>query len=147
MPRWMLIFRNPFISHCQHCHCCCQGSSCLQTISSCGIDTFLWEYSTVRTRMVKFPSHVLKFTWGLSLSRTGIQRGFYMCYSTLVHQSCWSEFSQPSKQSVVFFFCLSYNNCTLRHKHRHVCTFPYSCLSGKLWYLQHNCVGDTIVYH
>ena len=21
------------------------------------------------------------------------------------------------------------------------------CLSGKLWYLQHNCVGDTIVYH
>ena len=20
-------------------------------------------------------------------------------------------------------------------------------LSGKLWYLQHNCVGDTIVYH
>ena len=23
----------------------------------------------------------------------------------------------------------------------------YCCLSGKLWYLQHNCVGDTIVYH
>ena len=23
----------------------------------------------------------------------------------------------------------------------------YHCLSGKLWYLQHNCVGDTIVYH
>ena len=21
------------------------------------------------------------------------------------------------------------------------------CFSGKLWYLQHNCVGDTIVYH
>ena len=24
---------------------------------------------------------------------------------------------------------------------------PYTSLSGKLWYLQHNCVGDTIVYH
>ena len=24
---------------------------------------------------------------------------------------------------------------------------PHRCLSGKLWYLQHNCVGDTIVYH
>ena len=23
----------------------------------------------------------------------------------------------------------------------------YRCLSGKLWYLQHQCVGDTIVYH
>ena len=23
----------------------------------------------------------------------------------------------------------------------------YRWLSGKLWYLQHNCVGDTIVYH
>ena len=23
----------------------------------------------------------------------------------------------------------------------------YRCLSGKLWYLQHNCVRDTIVYH
>ena len=23
----------------------------------------------------------------------------------------------------------------------------YCCISGKLWYLQHNCVGDTIVYH
>ena len=21
------------------------------------------------------------------------------------------------------------------------------CLTGKIWYLQHNCVGDTIVYH
>ena len=21
------------------------------------------------------------------------------------------------------------------------------CISGKLWYLQHSCVGDTIVYH
>ena len=25
--------------------------------------------------------------------------------------------------------------------------WPYPWLSGKLWYLQHNCVGDTIVYH
>ena len=24
---------------------------------------------------------------------------------------------------------------------------PHHCLSGTLWYLQHNCVGDTIVYH
>ena len=24
---------------------------------------------------------------------------------------------------------------------------PSCCVSGKLWYLQHNCVGDTIVYH
>ena len=23
----------------------------------------------------------------------------------------------------------------------------YRCLGGKLWYLQHNCVGDTTVYH
>ena len=23
----------------------------------------------------------------------------------------------------------------------------YRCLNDKLWYLQHNCVGDTIVYH
>ena len=23
----------------------------------------------------------------------------------------------------------------------------YRWLSGKLWYLQHSCVGDTIVYH
>ena len=23
----------------------------------------------------------------------------------------------------------------------------YRCVSGKLWYLQHYCVGDTIVYH
>ena len=23
----------------------------------------------------------------------------------------------------------------------------YRCLSGKLWYLQHNCVWDTIIYH
>ena len=23
----------------------------------------------------------------------------------------------------------------------------YCCHSGKLWYLQHNCVGDTIVYN
>ena len=23
----------------------------------------------------------------------------------------------------------------------------YRWLSGKLWYLQHNCVEDTIVYH
>ena len=23
----------------------------------------------------------------------------------------------------------------------------FHCLCGKLWYLQHNCVGDTIVYH
>ena len=23
----------------------------------------------------------------------------------------------------------------------------YRCLSGKLWYVQHKCVGDTIVYH
>ena len=25
--------------------------------------------------------------------------------------------------------------------------FKYRWFSGKLWYLQHNCVGDTIVYH
>ena len=25
--------------------------------------------------------------------------------------------------------------------------YAYLCLSGKLWYLQHICVGDTIVYH
>ena len=25
--------------------------------------------------------------------------------------------------------------------------FLYRCLRGKLWYLQHNCDGDTIVYH
>ena len=24
---------------------------------------------------------------------------------------------------------------------------PHHCLSGKLWYLQHNCVGDNLVYH
>ena len=23
----------------------------------------------------------------------------------------------------------------------------YRCLRSKLWYLQHNCIGDTIVYH
>ena len=29
-----------------------------------------------------------------------------------------------------------------------ICSLPvrYRCLNGKLWYLQHNCVGDTIVY-
>ena len=26
-------------------------------------------------------------------------------------------------------------------------SFAYYWLSGKLWYLQHSCVGDTIVYH
>ena len=26
-------------------------------------------------------------------------------------------------------------------------TKPHRWLSGKLWYLQHSCVGDTIVYH
>ena len=26
-------------------------------------------------------------------------------------------------------------------------SMTYHWLSGKLWYLQHNCVGDTIVYH
>ena len=26
-------------------------------------------------------------------------------------------------------------------------TPPSYCLNGELWYLQHNCVGDTIVYH
>ena len=26
-------------------------------------------------------------------------------------------------------------------------TVTVRCISGKLWYLQHNCVGDTIVYH
>ena len=25
--------------------------------------------------------------------------------------------------------------------------YKYCCLSSKLWYLQHNCVGDTIVYY
>ena len=28
----------------------------------------------------------------------------------------------------------------------HIHIRMYCCLSGKLWYLQHNCVGDTIVY-
>ena len=23
----------------------------------------------------------------------------------------------------------------------------FRCFSGKIWYLQHHCVGDTIVYH
>ena len=27
-----------------------------------------------------------------------------------------------------------------------VCQASISCFSGKLWYLQHDCVGDTIVY-
>ena len=37
-----------------------------------------------------------------------------------------------------------YHQCWPREIH---VMSSYRCLSGKLWYLQHNCVGDTIVYH
>ena len=41
------------------------------------------------------------------------------------------------------------NNIIKLCGHHSVCWLPGNirCLSGKLWYLQHNCVGDNIVYH
>ena len=40
-----------------------------------------------------------------------------------------------------------------RAKHMIFIVFKYTLevmacwFSGKLWYLQHNCIGDTVVYH
>ena len=42
----------------------------------------------------------------------------------------------------IIFDSLRLNDCIC-----FVMKSPFRCLSGKLWYLQHNCVGDTIVYH
>ena len=37
--------------------------------------------------------------------------------------------------------------CCVVPWYQSISSTSYQCLSAKLWYLQHICVGDTIVYH
>ena len=45
------------------------------------------------------------------------------------------------KNIIRVFSVFQFNPC------KQFALFIFRWLSGKLWYLQHNCVGDTIVYH
>ena len=49
--------------------------------------------------------------------------------------------SHTSPHSSVSIHCMVLRVAVLQ------CGAIIRCLSGKLWYLQHNCVGDAIVYH
>ena len=55
------------------------------------------------------------------------------------------------------WYCCSNHDDSVGTRHRfhwqffhhisYLMAITFCSLSGKLWYLQHNCVGDTIVYH
>ena len=76
------------------------------------------------------------------------------------HHGCWwpgslrrqvisSHDIDYVKYAVFFFLMVTGFQLPLSHQCRGIISNAnsYRCLSGKLWYLLHNCVGDTIVYH
>ena len=70
---------------------------------------------------------------------------------------CWkwiyitwiSNYSSENGWNIIIEPCSRYT-CTWLYAEKSSCLYSHGinhCLSGQLWYLQHNCVGDTMVYH
>ena len=95
-------------------------------ISSLGNEFIFLEYSGFNTR------HFLR------------PRTSAISYHILSNRVCQNHFSFGSCY-IITWYCIQLFICKFWSRRRPTPSYP--CVSGKLWYLQHNCVGDTIVYH
>ena len=134
-----------------------------------------WDLSADKSTLVQVmawcrqaPSHYLSQCWPRSISPYGISRLQWVNLSFDPHaifsggeihitrSHCNQSFQLNVK--ILFFIWQDFYRCRWLYVKKHIplqsrtcfcCTnlLTYRWLSGKLWYLQHNFVGGTLVYH